>query len=34
VTWRHEQIAEESLPQSGWYRLDTIGELSGLLAEL
>ena len=34
VTWRHEQVAEESLPHSGWYRLETIGGLGGLLAEL
>ena len=34
VTWRHEQVAEESLPRSGWYRLETIAELSPLLASL
>jgi putative hydrolase of the HAD superfamily len=34
VTWRHEEVAEESRPRSGWYRLETIGELSRLLAEL
>jgi putative hydrolase of the HAD superfamily len=34
VTWRHEQVAEESLPQSGWYRIETIGGLSRLLDEL
>jgi putative hydrolase of the HAD superfamily len=34
VTWRHEQVAEDSLPPSGWYRIETIGELSRLLARL
>jgi putative hydrolase of the HAD superfamily len=34
VTWRHEQVAEESLPQSSWYRLEAIGELSRFLAGL
>jgi putative hydrolase of the HAD superfamily len=34
VTWHHEQVPEESLPRSGWYRLNTIGELGGLLASL
>jgi putative hydrolase of the HAD superfamily len=34
VTWRHEQVPEESLPRSGWYRLETITELSPLLATL
>jgi putative hydrolase of the HAD superfamily len=34
VTWRHEQVDEESLPRSGWRRLDRIGELSRALAEL
>jgi putative hydrolase of the HAD superfamily len=34
VTWHHEHVPEESLPQSGWHRLKSIGELSGLLAEL
>jgi putative hydrolase of the HAD superfamily len=34
VTWRHEQVDEESLPGSGWRRLERIGELSGLLAVL
>jgi putative hydrolase of the HAD superfamily len=32
VTWSHEHVAEEALPQSGWYRLEAIGELSRLLA--
>jgi putative hydrolase of the HAD superfamily len=34
VTWRHEQVDEESLPRSGWHRLEKIDELSGLLASL
>jgi putative hydrolase of the HAD superfamily len=34
VTWRHEQVDEGSLPGSGWYRLERIDELSGLLAGL
>jgi putative hydrolase of the HAD superfamily len=31
VTWHHEEVPEESLPRSGWYRLETIAELSPLL---
>jgi putative hydrolase of the HAD superfamily len=31
VTWGHEEVAEDSLPASGWYRLGTISELAGLL---
>ena len=34
VTWHHEQVPEEALPRSGWYRLERIGELGGLLAEI
>ena len=34
VTWHHEHVPEESLPQSGWYRLEKIAELSPLLASL
>ena len=34
VTWHHEQVPEEALPPSGWYRLGRIGELGGLLAGL
>ncbi len=34
VTWRHEHVDEGSLPGSGWYRLERIDELSGLLARL
>jgi putative hydrolase of the HAD superfamily len=32
VTWHHEHVPEESLPRSGWYRLEKIAELSPLLA--
>ena len=34
VTWHHELVPEDSLPRSGWYRLETITELSPLLATL
>lgn len=34
VTWHHEEVAEESLPPSGWHRLERIGELGRLLSEL
>jgi putative hydrolase of the HAD superfamily len=34
VTWRHEQVPEEALPRSGWYRLERIGELGELLGRL
>jgi putative hydrolase of the HAD superfamily len=34
VTWHHEEVAEESLPSSGWQRLERIGELGRLLSEL
>src|SRR5260370_37977942 len=34
VTWHHEHVPDESLPQSGWYRLERIAELSPLLASL
>jgi putative hydrolase of the HAD superfamily len=34
VTWRHEQVDEASLPGSGWHRLESIGELSALLATI
>jgi putative hydrolase of the HAD superfamily len=34
VTWHHEQVPEESLPRSGWYRLEKIAELSPLLDSL
>ncbi len=31
VTWQHEQVAPESLPTAGWYRLDSISQLGALL---
>lgn len=34
VTWHHEHVPEESLPKTGWQRLEGIGELSRLLADL
>ncbi len=34
VTWHHEHVPEESLPKTGWHRLERIGELSRLLAGL
>jgi putative hydrolase of the HAD superfamily len=34
VTWHHEHVPEESYPKTGWYRLERIGEVAGLLAEL
>ena len=34
VTWHHEHVPEESLPITGWQRLEGIGELSRLLADL
>jgi putative hydrolase of the HAD superfamily len=34
VTWHHEEVPEESLPREGWVRAGSIGELSGVLAEL
>jgi putative hydrolase of the HAD superfamily len=34
VTWHHEHVPEESMPRSGWYRLERIAELSPLLASL
>ena len=34
VTWRHEEVEEDQLPADGWYRLDAIRELSGLLVSL
>jgi putative hydrolase of the HAD superfamily len=34
VTWHHEHVPEESLPRSGWYRLEKIAELGPLLASL
>jgi putative hydrolase of the HAD superfamily len=34
VTWHHEHVPEESLPKTGWYRLESIAGLSRLLDEL
>jgi putative hydrolase of the HAD superfamily len=34
VTWRHENVPEDSYPKTGWYRLKTIGEVAGLLGGL
>jgi putative hydrolase of the HAD superfamily len=34
VTWHHEHVPEESYPKTGWYRLEGIGEVAGLLAGL
>ena len=31
VTWNHEYMPDESLPPSGWYRLEGIGQLGALL---
>ena len=31
VTWHHEHVPDEALPQEGWHRLETISELSDLL---
>jgi putative hydrolase of the HAD superfamily len=34
VTWQHEQVAEDSVPGEGWFRLERITELSPLLGSL
>jgi len=34
VTWHHEEVPEESLPREGWQRIDSIAELSRVLAKL
>jgi putative hydrolase of the HAD superfamily len=34
VTWSHEQVPEESLPSTGWYRIGGIGELGALLESI
>jgi|SRR5712692_8227057 len=34
VTWSHEQVAEESLPRKGWWRLGSISELEPLLESI
>jgi putative hydrolase of the HAD superfamily len=34
VTWHHEQVPEESLPREGWQGIESIAELSQVLADL
>ena len=34
VTWNHEHLAEDALPPSGWYRLNAMEELAGLLEDI
>src|SRR5438552_19060589 len=34
VTWQHEQVPESELPENGWVRLATIGELPAALESL
>jgi len=34
VTWHHEHVPDESLPRDGWYRIDSITELSRMLDTL
>lgn len=34
VEWAHERVDEADLPPAGWWRLDSIGELPGLLERL
>jgi putative hydrolase of the HAD superfamily len=34
VTWHHEHVPDETLPRDGWYRIDSITELSRLLDTL
>jgi putative hydrolase of the HAD superfamily len=34
VTWHHEHVPDESLPRDGWYRTESITELSRLLDTL
>jgi len=34
LTWRHEHVEDHEMPTGGWHRLEQIGELEGLLAEL
>jgi putative hydrolase of the HAD superfamily len=34
VTWHHEHVPEESMPTSGWDRLNSISELEPLLSRL
>ncbi len=34
VTWQHEHVSDEELPQQGWRRIGSISELPELLEEL
>jgi putative hydrolase of the HAD superfamily len=34
VTWHHEHVPEDSLPETGWHRLESISELPSLLASI
>ena len=34
VTWQHEHVPDESMPQTGWHRLDSIKELPRLITEM
>jgi len=34
VTWNHEHVPEDSMPATGWYRLDRIGGLAALLESI
>jgi putative hydrolase of the HAD superfamily len=34
VTWHHEHVPEESLPKSGWHRLESVTELPALLGSI
>ena len=34
VTWHHEHVPEETLPKTGWYRLQSIGGIRALLESI
>jgi putative hydrolase of the HAD superfamily len=34
VTWHHEQVAADSLPGEGWFKLERISDLAPLLGTL
>src|SRR6266508_99730 len=34
VTWQHEHVPDDELPEQGWRRISAIGELPALLEEL
>jgi putative hydrolase of the HAD superfamily len=34
LTWQHEHVEDDSLPGNGWYRLERLGELTALLAQI